>query len=84
MGRLNQTASNTGAPIGRHGLLDFIEQLNAKRAQLGISARYIAVERDGVLTMKETWRAPEQRRPVEREGSVQRISQALPSAYGEA
>lgn len=82
MGRLTKDDGDT-RQIGRDGLLRFIDEMNEMRARKGIPQRYVAVAGgDGKLTMRETMLAqPRLAKPTVREGSSQRLSQALPSAY---
>jgi hypothetical protein len=69
--------------IGPDGLLRFIDEMNDKRARLGIPQRYIAVKGDdGKLTMREMMPPrPTQLPPADREGSTRRFVDALPSAF---
>lgn len=59
MGRLTENTTEDKTPIGREGLLKFIDELNAKRREHGFTDGYVPVTTDGKMTMKEVWHSPE-------------------------
>lgn len=51
MGRIN--SGNGSQPIGRAGLIAFVDELNDRRKYIGMRSRYRTVERGGILHMEE-------------------------------